>query len=146
MMSAAESAFRVDQIDHVELFVPDRFAAAAWFQKVLGLQVVSEFEHWAKDPNGPLMLATASGGTKLALFTGQPRGNASTAGFQLVAFRVSRAGLERFLAQVADLPVYDEHRNAVHSLKIRDHGGALSVYFCDPYGHHFEITTYEAQR
>ena len=32
--------FRVLQIDHVELFVPDRQEAADWYCRVLGLQVV----------------------------------------------------------------------------------------------------------
>jgi catechol 2,3-dioxygenase-like lactoylglutathione lyase family enzyme len=141
-MSDPASEFRVDQIDHVELFVPDRYAAAAWYQTVLGLQIISDFEHWAKHPAGPLMLGTAVGGTKLALFSGEPRGSRATAGFHLVAFRVPRAAFDAFLARVLDFPVYDEQGNAVHSLAVRDHGQALSVYFCDPYGHRFELTTY----
>ena len=31
--------FRVLQIDHVELFVPDRHEAAGWYQRILGLDV-----------------------------------------------------------------------------------------------------------
>ena len=32
--------FRVDQIDHVEVFVPDRREAARWYAETLGLEEV----------------------------------------------------------------------------------------------------------
>ena len=47
-------AFLVDQIDHVELFVPDRRQAADWYRRVLGLTICSGYEHWAEEPKGPL--------------------------------------------------------------------------------------------
>ena len=56
--------FHVDQIDHVELTVPDRHAAAKWYRDVLGLVIVAEYEHWAMDPKGPLMITTPQGSTK----------------------------------------------------------------------------------
>ena len=82
--------FRVAQIDHVELFVPDRHAAAAWYSEVLGLAPLPGAEKWAADPGGPLMISPDGGRTKLALFQGNPQGNRPTAGFHRVAFRVSR--------------------------------------------------------
>jgi hypothetical protein len=39
--------------------------------------------------------------------------------------------------------VYDEQGDELRELTVRDHGAAWSVYFCDPYGHRLEITTYE---
>ena len=68
-------------IDHIELTVPDRHVAAAWYHDVLGMVIVPEFEFWANDPNGPLMISAAEGGTKLALFVGEPRGSERTIGF-----------------------------------------------------------------
>jgi catechol 2,3-dioxygenase-like lactoylglutathione lyase family enzyme len=100
--------FRVEQIDHVELFVPDRREAAAWYERTLGLTVVAEYEHWADHPAGPLMITTAGAGTKLALFTGEPQRDRPTVGFHLVAFRVSRAGFDAFLTHVRDNPVFGE--------------------------------------
>lgn len=135
--------FRVDQLDHVELFVPDRDQAARWYERVLGLTVVREYAHWAADPAGPLMLSTPNAGTKLALFTGAPQGGRPTAGFHLVAFRVSRAGFESFLDHVRDHPVFDDQGRETRELAVRDHGAARSVYFCDPYGHRLEVTTYD---
>jgi glyoxylase I family protein len=136
-------AFRVDQLDHVELFVPDRYEAAAWYGRTLGLSIAPEYEHWAAHPESPLMLTTAGAGTKLALFAGEPQGNHPTTGFHRVAFRVSRAGFDVFLAHVRDNPVFDEKGAEVRELAVSDHGAAQSVYFRDPYGHRLEVTTYD---
>ncbi len=137
------SEFRVDQLDHVELFVPDRHEAARWYGRTLGLAIAPEYEHWATDPAGPLMLTTPAAGTKLALFVGGPQGDRPTAGFHRVAFRVSRAGLDEFLAHVRDNPVFGEQGEEVRELAVRDHGVARSVYFRDPYGHRLEVTMYD---
>ena len=53
--------FEVQQIDHVELFVPDRYEAARWYQEVLGHEIIPEFEFWAEDENGPLMISSNGG-------------------------------------------------------------------------------------
>ena len=136
--------FKVLQIDHVELFVPDRREAARWYERTLGLSVVPEFERWAEDPRGPLMISSDGGGTKLALFTGEPRGRRPTAGFHLVAFRVDGPGFIAFLDRTKGSPVFNEAGEEVNSLTSRDHGQAFSVYFCDPWGHRLELTTYDA--
>ena len=125
-----DEPFRVDQIDHVELFVPDRREAAAWYQRVLGLNVVAGYEHWADDPRGPLMISSDGGHTKLALFQGTPQGSRETAGFHLVAFRVGAVNFVKFL-------------NRLDDLELVDHGAAWSIYFNDPFGHRLELTTYE---
>jgi catechol 2,3-dioxygenase-like lactoylglutathione lyase family enzyme len=31
------------QIDHVEVFVPDRYEVAAWYQQILGFEILSDF-------------------------------------------------------------------------------------------------------
>jgi catechol 2,3-dioxygenase-like lactoylglutathione lyase family enzyme len=135
--------FRVAQLDHVELFVPDRDAAAAWYARTLGLQAVAEHAPWAADPQGPLVIGTAQPGAQLALFAGEPQGSRPTAGFHRVAFRVSRRDFEAFLVHVRGNPVFGDRGEEVRELAVRDHGAALSVYFYDPYGHRLEVTTYE---
>jgi catechol 2,3-dioxygenase-like lactoylglutathione lyase family enzyme len=138
-------SFKVEQIDHVELFVPDRYTAARWYEQVLGLRILSEHEHWA-GPGGPLMISSDSGRTMLALFEGEPRGSRPTAGHHRVAFRVSGAGFLQFLQHVRKVPVYDEAGEPVSQLRPVDHGKAFSAYFCDPYGNRFEVTSYEYQQ
>jgi catechol 2,3-dioxygenase-like lactoylglutathione lyase family enzyme len=126
-------------IDHVELFVPDRAEAATWYARTLGLQAVPGTEAWSQDPAGPLMISSDGGSTKLALFRGQPQGPQRTAGWHLVAFRVDGAGFLDFLrhARASGL------RDRSHPLRIYDHTTAFSAYFCDPYGHRLEVTTYD---
>jgi catechol 2,3-dioxygenase-like lactoylglutathione lyase family enzyme len=68
--------FRVLQIDHVELFVPDRQAAAAWYESVLGLISVPEAVQWAKDPEGPLMISPGHGKNDAGTFPRNSSGRA----------------------------------------------------------------------
>jgi catechol 2,3-dioxygenase-like lactoylglutathione lyase family enzyme len=137
------TSFRVLQIDHVELFVPDRLEAAAWYQRILGLEVVSEYQKWAANQRGPLMISSDDGNTKLALFEGRPQGSRPTAGFDRVAFRVDARGFMDFLQRLTDRPLKDDQDRPVTPDSVVDHEKAYSVYFCDPYGHRLEVTTYE---
>lgn len=134
---------RVQQIDHVELVVPDRQQAAEWYQQVLGLEIVPELQSWAADPEGPLMISGDGGKTKLALFQSQPENDPGMAGFRRLAFRVDAASFRRFLDHLSQVPVYDDQGRPVSAEDVVDHQHALSLYFCDPYGHHLEIITYE---
>jgi catechol 2,3-dioxygenase len=135
--------FNVLQLDHVELFVPDRYEAAGWYQRVLGLEIVREYEHWAADPRGPLMISSDRGNTKLALFEGAPPGSTPASGFRLVAFRVAAIGFMQFLERLVDLQLKDHRDQRVAVDSVVDHEKAYSIYFSDPYGHRFEVTTYE---
>lgn len=135
------TSFRVATIDHVEFFVPDQYAAAKWYERVLGFEILPAFENWAA--SGPLMISSDGGATKLALFMGEPPGQRPTVGFRRLAFRVDGAGFLAFLARTAAAPVYDENGKIVHKLQAVDHDLAWSVYFCDPYGNRLEVTTYD---
>lgn len=135
--------FRVDQIDHVELTVPDRYLAANWYHKVLGLQIISEFEFWADDPQGPLMIGTMDTGTKLALFTGVTTGPQDRKGIYRIAFRVQTEQFVNFARQLDKLKLRDDNNQIVNREMIVDHSRAFSIYFCDPYGNRLELTTYD---
>ena len=141
--SPPDSHFRVEQIDHVELFVPDRREAAAWYRRVLGLEAVAEYESWSEDPQGPLMISSDGGSTKLALFRGVPQASRPTAGFHLVAFRVSALAFAQFVERVSELQLMDHRGRHVAPGLVVDHGKAYSIYFSDPFGHRLELTTYE---
>jgi len=137
------ASFRVLQIDHVELCVPDRHEAAAWYQRILGLEVVPEYQEWAANQGGPLMISSDDGNTKLALFEGEPQASRPVAGFHRVAFRVNAGGFMDFLQRLTDRPLKDDQGRPVTSDSVADHHKAYSVYFSDPYGHQLEVTTYE---
>lgn len=134
--------FKVLQIDHVELFVPDRYEAARWYERALGLQIVPECEPWADD-GGPLMISSDGGSTKLALFEGLPAASSQTAAFRRVAFRVTGSGFGEFLQRLPDLQLTDSRALPVSTNSVVDHQQAYSIYFDDPFGHQLEVTTYD---
>ena len=62
---------------------------------------------------------------------------------QRVAFRVDAAAFRSFVSRLREFPVFDENGNRATTLDKVDHGLSVSVYFCDPWGNYFEITTYD---
>jgi catechol-2,3-dioxygenase len=131
--STTAAAPVLSRIDHLHVFVADRTAAEAWYGRVLGLQRLPEFEHWAAD-GGPLTLADAGGAIHLALFERPAIRNRST-----IAFGVDAAGFAAWRGHLAD-------RLGATAVHFEDHGQSHSVYFSDPDGNPYEITTYEVQR
>ena len=137
------NGFSLGQIDHVELFVPDRYEAAHWYRRALGLEIVREVEDWAAAEGGPLMISGDGGNTMLALFEGEPRGSRETAGHHRVAFRVAGSTFLRFLERLKRFPVFDEKGHESASARVVDHDRAYSAYLCDRYGNRYEVTTYD---
>jgi catechol 2,3-dioxygenase-like lactoylglutathione lyase family enzyme len=135
--------FRVLQIDHVELLVPERYEAARWYQHTLGLEILPGFEDWAADRRGPLMISSDDGNTKLALFEGRPKPSAKSVGFHLLAFRVDADGFIAFLRRLPELQLTDDRDRLVTSGSVVDHDRAFSIYFVDPWGNRLELTTYD---
>lgn len=131
-----DDGFRVDGIDHVELSVPDRYEAADWYDEALGFEIVDEFEHWAERRGYPLMVSSDDGDTMLALFEGAP--STGSGGFQRVAFRTSGEGFLEFLDRLDSIP--DIRTDGPR--RVSDFGSAYSVFFSDPFGYAFEVTTY----
>jgi catechol 2,3-dioxygenase-like lactoylglutathione lyase family enzyme len=138
-----ENGFSAGQIDHVELFVPDRYEAAHWYRRALGLEIMRNLEDWAAADGGPLMISGDGGNSMLALFEGQPRGSRETAGHHRVAFRVDGPTFLSFLERLKRFPVFDEEGRESSSARVVDHDRAYSAYFCDPYGNRYEVTTYD---
>ncbi|MFO0978229.1 MAG: hypothetical protein U0996_17610 [Planctomycetaceae bacterium] len=115
--------------DHVHVHVLDRVSAEEWYRRVLGLERYRPLEHWASD-DGPLMVQNASGSVRLALFQRPPMPTHVT-----VAMRVSGEDYRGWKKHLDDAinGCYEE----------QDHGAAISIYFTDPDGNPFEITTYD---
>ena len=135
--------FKVQQIDHVELLVPDRTAAADWYQRILGLEKVSAHDDWAAIEGGPLMVSSDRGNTMLAVFEGKSESSQQPTGHHRVAFRVDGPGFLRFLDRLKEHPVFDDRGEQVTAGDVRDHDKAYSIYFSDPWGHRYELTTYD---
>lgn len=115
--------------DHIHVFVANRAAAEHWYARVLGLRREAKFEPWST-PRGPLTVGNESGTVHLALFE-RPIEQCRS----VIAFNASAS---EFLA-------WREHLTGVFGFKIEavDHGLSWSLYFTDPDGNPFEITSYE---
>jgi catechol 2,3-dioxygenase-like lactoylglutathione lyase family enzyme len=134
-------SFKVEQLDHVHVYVSDRAKAAEWYERVLGLTVVEKTKVWAEDPDGPLSISSDGGNTELALF--QRPTDVPPAKRQTIAFRVDAAGFRAFLSRLDEHPVFDLEGRQVTAQDISDHQLSFSLYFCDPDGNSYEITTYD---
>jgi len=137
------SNFKVQQIDHVELFVPERYEAARWYLETLGLEIIPEFEFWAEDENGPLMISSDGGSTKLALLKGEPQGSRNATGYKRVAFRISGAGFMAFISRLEPHNILKSSGDPLTAGDVVDHEKSFSIYFVDPYGHNYEVTSYD---
>jgi len=115
--------------DHVHVYVTDRAKAESWYNKVLGLHRTKEFEFWATD-GGPLTIQNESGSIHIALFERPSQPCRST-----VALRVS----------ADEYPSWKVHlEQQLHGqVSEEDHVASMSLYFKDPDGNPYEITTYE---
>jgi catechol 2,3-dioxygenase-like lactoylglutathione lyase family enzyme len=132
--------FKVEAIDHIHVYVADQRAAAAWHRRVLGLEIVKEFEDWATD--GPLTISSDGGRTSLALFNAAPE-TLQSARRQTIAFRVGGAGFIAFLKRLDTLEVTGAYVRPLRSGDVVDHKHSFSVYFSDPDGNPYELTSYD---
>ena len=119
----------IESIDHVHVFVSDRSASERWYSEVLGFKRIADLAFWAAD-GGPLTLQDQGGRVHLALFE-RPRENCRST----IALRASGQEFlawQRHLAsKLGGLP------------KLEDHAVSWSLYFSDPDGNPFEITSHE---
>ena len=117
----------LQRIDHVHVFVADRVAAEAWYERVMGLQRVAELAFWSAD-GGPLTMGNADHSVHLALFEGTNNSPRST-----VAFGVPGAELLAWRTHLQDA--------LGRRIDLVDHQVSWSLYFNDPDGNPFEITS-----
>lgn len=116
-------------IDHIHVYVRNRAQAVLWYQEVLGLSPLAEFAAWAED-GGPLTISNPQQSLALALFERAPQACRST-----IAFAVSAAAFAEWRAHLA--------QKLGSAPTVEDHALSWSLYFSDPDGNPYEITTYE---
>jgi catechol-2,3-dioxygenase len=117
----------LEGIDHIHINVSDRTKSEGWYNEVLGLCRVRKLAFWAVD-GGPLTLADASGTIHVALF------ESNDAQRTTIALRTSSAGLAEWIDHLSASGI---------EVEPIDHEVSWSIYFKDPDGNPFEITSYE---
>ncbi len=117
-----------DRIDHIHLYAGNRAKSEQWYADVMGFVRVPELESWAD--GGPLTLANSSGTVHIALFEAVPQPCRS-----VIALAV---GAQEFVA-------WRDHLVATlrRPVEPEDHRLAWSLYFEDPDGNPWEITTWQ---
>ena len=119
---------KLQNIDHIHVFVPDRQKALDWYSTILGFKPVNRLLFWAK--TGPLTIGNEEGSIQIALFEGEPDNNRS-----VIAFNATG---EEFI-------YWHKRINNTLSefIEVEDHSVSFSIYFEDPYGNPYEITSYD---
>ena len=121
----------LQNIDHIHVFVSDRQKALVWYNNILGLNPSEEMV--VLPESGPLMIRNNEGNINIALFKGKSKDNHA-----VIAFKISG---EQFI---------NCHNTINHSLtenlEVVDHDIQFSIYFEDPFGNPYEITSYDYDR
>ena len=119
----------IQAFDHIHVFVANRALAERWYERVLGFLRSKELEFWAPD-GGPLTIQNAGGTVHLALFERPRTSNRATIAL--------RCGAQQFGLWLGHL-----QNELSGGVTVEDHEVSVSLYFKDPDGNPFEITTYE---
>jgi len=127
--------FKVDQIDHIHVYVSDKYKAASWYENVLGMEVVKSKESWAQG-DGPLVISSDGGNTCFALFNGSGHKDGA-------AFRVGGEAFLTFAEHASRYRVVSRSGRIISNDDIVDHQMAYSIYFNDPDGNALEVTSYD---
>lgn len=115
-------------IDHIHVFVADREEALDWYNNIFGLKPSEKIISLPK--SGPLIIRNDEDSINIALFKGEPQGNSS-----VIAFSVTGEDFINF---------YKTIRNSLNdNLEAVDHSSQFSIYFEDPYGNPYEVTSYD---
>lgn len=129
----------VAALDHVHLYVADPNAAAQWYGRVLGLQVMPSSGDGTRGSKRPLYMATPKGQYCASIFVGKPPSD----GDHTTAFRVPGRTFIAFGEALETINVASRQGPQLTALEAADHGLAFSYYFADPDGNHLELTTYD---
>lgn len=121
---------KLEKIDHIHINVKNREISEIWYKNTLGLLRSPDLEFWA-EKKGPLTLTDENGNIHLALFEYQEVQNTT------IAF--SASGHEY-------IKWYNHLRESGLPVNHNDHQISWSIYFRDPDGNPFEITTYDYEQ
>ena len=129
------SLIEISALDHVHIYVADPDAAADWYGRVLGLQVLPSSIRL----HGGKYMATPRGQYCATIFPGKPPSD----GDHTTAFRVPGRVFMAFGDALPHADVAGRSGLPLQAIEAADHDLAFSYYFQDPDGNHLELTTYD---
>ena len=119
---------KLQNIDHIHVFVLDRQEALDWYKNILGLKPFKKLITLPK--SGPLTIRNDEGTINIALFKGKTQDNRS-----VIAFKVTG---EEFIN------CHDKiNQSITENIELVDHSSQFSIYFEDLDGNPYEITSYD---
>lgn len=135
----------VQRIDHIEVNVPDRYEAVAWYEQTLGLELLTDpvFIWAAQLPNGPVFVGNPTRSVLVSLFEGEPLGDREPIGQLQTCFNVDAKTFLQFMDLLPELDLRDRFGNSVSQALISDHRTGWAFYFTDPWGNRYELNTWE---
>ena len=119
---------KLQNIDHIHVFVSDRKKALDWYNNILGLKPSEEMV--VLPESGPLMIRNNEGNINIAIFKGKPKDNNA-----VIAFKVSGKQFIHYHKTI--------NHSLIENLEVVDHDTQFSIYFEDPFGNPYEITSYD---
>ncbi|PZL97719.1 hypothetical protein CKF43_03540 [Pantoea graminicola] len=117
---------KIDEIDHIHLYVENIELAERWYQTILGFSRDESLLFWFGQ-GGPLVIRNH--GASLSLFLRRSQHPGHT-----VAFRVAARSFSELI------PVLKQHNIP---FSVSDHDVSMSVYFSDLSDNKIEVTSYE---
>ncbi|MEM7362812.1 MAG: VOC family protein [Pseudomonadota bacterium] len=136
--------FRLGRLDHMHLVVPDREAAATWYEQTLGFERVEAYKHWWGIPGCPIHISADGGASSLALFQ-EGEGHQATNGIGMgVGFVVPGSEFKSFAGALGhSVQVTGKSGQLLTVADVVDLDLCFSYGFMDPYGHELELSTYD---
>jgi catechol 2,3-dioxygenase-like lactoylglutathione lyase family enzyme len=121
----------VKRIAHIVLYVRDPEASAAWYAKVLGMEISARVQDGPY--KGGIFMTFGVSDHDIALF---PAPEGATQGREF-----EHVGLDLVSESIDDLRRAYAHllENDVRIAEILDHGVSTGIYFYDPDGHMLEV-------
>ena len=119
---------KLQDIDHIHVFVSDSQKALDWYNNILGLKPSEEM--FVLPESGPLMIRNNEGNINIALFKGNTMNNKA-----VIAFKVSG---EEFVNCHTAI-----NNSLSENIEVVDHDIQFSIYFEDPFGNPYEVTSYD---
>ncbi len=136
------SSFAMGSLDHVHVVVPDRAAAARWYEERLGFRPVPEAEPWTKIEGGPLHLSADGGRSAIALF--QAGGGHERTTLEMgAAFRVDAAAFLAFAGQLEGSDIRSPRGAPLRPDDVIDFDLCYAFDFLDPWDNRFELNCYD---